>query len=194
MHDAHPRPIRRADAERNISAILDAASRVFAERADASLGDIARAAGVSRQTIHAHFRTREELVGAVLDRAVAEVAAALDNAVIDGASASDALIALLDASWEMFERFPFLLDESLPQPSLTEDRERHVPIVERLERIFERGQRSGEFAAESNVAWLVTSTIALGHAGGAEVSAGRLSTDEARRAVRRSVLAVLGAN
>jgi AcrR family transcriptional regulator len=40
------------DAERSISAILDAASRVLGERPDASVEDIAKAAGISRQTVY----------------------------------------------------------------------------------------------------------------------------------------------
>lgn len=193
---AHPSPggrARRSDAERSVGAILDAAVVALAGRPDASLGDIARAAGVSRQTVHAHFRTRDDLVGAVFDRATDEVVAALDAAELDAATAVDAMTRLLDASWQAFERYPFLLDESLPRPGSSEDHERHAPIAERLARIIERGQRSGEFEAESAVPWLVAATIGIGHAGGEEVTAGRMSPDEARLAVRRTVLDVLGA-
>ena len=184
---------RRSDAERSIEAILDAAVATLADRPDASLGDIARTAGVSRQTVHAHFRTRDDLVGAVYDRATGEVVSALDEAELDAASAVEALTRLLDASWQAFERYPFLIDESLPRPGAAEERSRHVPIADRLGRIIERGRRSGEFAAEAAVPWLVAATIGIGHAGGEEVAGGRMSADEARLAVRRSVLDVLGA-
>ena len=45
----------RADAERSIAAILDAAVQVLAARPDAGMGEIAKAAGVARQTVYAHF-------------------------------------------------------------------------------------------------------------------------------------------
>jgi AcrR family transcriptional regulator len=39
---------------------------------------------VSRQSIYAHFPTREALLEAIIERAAAEVAAAFDGAKLDG--------------------------------------------------------------------------------------------------------------
>ncbi|WP_162257491.1 TetR/AcrR family transcriptional regulator [Phycicoccus sp. Soil802] len=56
----------RADAARNRSRLLDAATAAFADRgADASLDDIAKAAGLGIGTLYRHFPTREDLVLAV---------------------------------------------------------------------------------------------------------------------------------
>ena len=53
----------RADAERNRLRLLEAAKTVFAEKgADASLEEIARAAGVGIGTLYRHFPTRDALV------------------------------------------------------------------------------------------------------------------------------------
>ena len=58
--------VMRADAARNRSRLLDAATAAFADRgADASLDDIARAAGLGIGTLYRHFPTREDLVLAV---------------------------------------------------------------------------------------------------------------------------------
>ncbi|RJL34162.1 TetR/AcrR family transcriptional regulator [Bailinhaonella thermotolerans] len=57
----------RADAARNRERLLDAASRIVAERGvDAPLEEIARQAGVSIGTLYNHFPTREALLDAVL--------------------------------------------------------------------------------------------------------------------------------
>jgi AcrR family transcriptional regulator len=57
----------RADSRRNSSAVLTAAKTVFAaEGIDASLEDIARAAGVGKGTLYRHFATREHLLAAVM--------------------------------------------------------------------------------------------------------------------------------
>lgn len=53
---------RRADAEENRRAILEAGARLLAQSGDVSVADVARAAGVSRTTVHRHFATRRELI------------------------------------------------------------------------------------------------------------------------------------
>ena len=50
---------RRADAERNIASILEAAVEALASDPDASMAEIARRAGVVRATIYMHFPTRD---------------------------------------------------------------------------------------------------------------------------------------
>ncbi|WP_072806083.1 SbtR family transcriptional regulator [Rhodococcoides yunnanense] len=84
---------KRADGQRNYDAVLSAAAKAFAvEGADASLADIAAAAGVAVGTLYGHFPTRECLVEAStrdgLDRLVRhadEVSAQLDpySALVD---------------------------------------------------------------------------------------------------------------
>jgi TetR/AcrR family transcriptional repressor of mexJK operon len=60
-------------------AILDAAVDVLAERGPlASMEEVARRAGVSKQTIYNHFGSKAELVRVMSDRRVAEITAALD--------------------------------------------------------------------------------------------------------------------
>jgi AcrR family transcriptional regulator len=57
---------KRADAQRNEQALLDAAAKVFVvSGVDAPVRDIATAAGVGMGTIYRHFPTRAELVIAV---------------------------------------------------------------------------------------------------------------------------------
>jgi AcrR family transcriptional regulator len=65
------RPPRRADAQRNYDRLLAAAETAFnADGTDASLDNIAKAAGVGNATLYRHFPTREELIEAVYDRRI----------------------------------------------------------------------------------------------------------------------------
>lgn len=65
---------------RKSEAILDAASEVMAERGlAASIEEIARRAGVSKQTVYNHFGGREEIVRALADRRADLIAAPLEE-------------------------------------------------------------------------------------------------------------------
>ncbi|WP_062349651.1 TetR/AcrR family transcriptional regulator [Herbidospora yilanensis] len=70
----------RADARRNYERLLTEAGAAFAERGtEASLEDIAKAAGVGVGTLYRHFPTRQDLIVAVLhDRFEAMAAVARD--------------------------------------------------------------------------------------------------------------------
>ncbi|HYU04622.1 MAG TPA: helix-turn-helix domain-containing protein, partial [Jatrophihabitantaceae bacterium] len=73
-----PATARRADARQNIASILDAALRCFARDPNASVADIAQAAGVGRVTLYGHFSSRADLVDAVLTRTIAHADTVLD--------------------------------------------------------------------------------------------------------------------
>jgi AcrR family transcriptional regulator len=68
---------RRSDAERNRAAILGAAVAQLADRGELRMGGVAEGAGVSRSTLHRHFRTRSDLEAALRGDALAEAGEAL---------------------------------------------------------------------------------------------------------------------
>ena len=58
-------------AQQNRQAVLEAATALFAERGwSASVRDIARSAGVSVETVYAHFGSKIDLFNQVVDGAV----------------------------------------------------------------------------------------------------------------------------
>ena len=70
-------PVRkpRVDAERNRESLVSAGKAVFAERgANASLGEIARRAGVGIGTFYRHFPNRDSIIEAVYCREVEQLA------------------------------------------------------------------------------------------------------------------------
>lgn len=190
---APPRRRRRADAERSSAAILDAAIRLLGERGEASMDDIAEAAGVTRQTVYAHYSSREVLLRAVLDRATESALAALDAAELDRDSAPEALLRFLDASWQSFELFSLPLGRRDAAPSPEEDEARHAPVLERLLRLVRRGQEAGDFDADASPTWLLAATVALGHTAAEQVAAGTMTPPEAHAALTRGVLRLYGA-
>lgn len=76
--DRNQRPRGR---EAVMAAVLDAATTLFATRGPASVSvrDIAAAASVNHALVHRHFGSKQEVLRAVLERAVAEIAAAMSE-------------------------------------------------------------------------------------------------------------------
>src|SRR3954469_2114092 len=65
----------RADAQRNLARILDAAREVFAEQGrEASVADVAERAGVGTATIFRRFPTKEDLLAGVVEQRGGELA------------------------------------------------------------------------------------------------------------------------
>src|SRR4051812_42378530 len=82
-HDtAAPARAPRKDALRNRELLIVAAREVFAERGlDASLDDVARRAGVGVGTAYRHFANKHELVAAIFQQAIVEIAALAQTAL-----------------------------------------------------------------------------------------------------------------
>ncbi|HEY9428108.1 MAG TPA: TetR/AcrR family transcriptional regulator [Gemmatimonadaceae bacterium] len=185
---------RRADARRSREAILEAALRVLDADPDASVGAIAAEAGVTRQTVYAHFPSRQLLLGALLDRVTDEALAAMDAAALEEGPAVDALLRLLDAGNRTAGRYPALMRRIALLPvSPGDDVERHAPVTDRLMRVIRRGQRSGELDTRLSPEWLAAVAIRLGHLASEEVDAGRMSNRKAKEVLHVSLLRVLAA-
>lgn len=178
---------RRADADRSRAAILTAAITLLDERIDTGMERIAAAAGVTRQTVYAHFPSRDLLLSAVLDELTRETMQAIDALELDQGSALDKVLDLIDLGWRGFEEHPLLL--RLP-PTAGPD-ERHDPVVDRLQRLIRRGQRTGEITRELPATWLVSAVIALGHTTGETVAGNRMPAKKATAALRTGIVRLL---
>ena len=191
MAEAQARRRRqRSDARQSVAAVLDAAIQVLAGRPDASMDEIARAAGVSRQTVYAHFPSRDALIDAVIEQASAEFTALLDGVDLDQAPPARALTRLLDAGWQIAARYPFLWLQPTVDPG--KDADRHAPVLDRMLDIVRRGQATGDFDASVPPHWLLSASLALGRVTEEEVKAGRMTIEQATRAMHQGVLRLLG--
>ena len=184
------KPRRRADAERSVARIMDAAVDALASDPEASMAEIARQAGVVRATIYVHFPAREALIEAVTERAISEVSAAIASAEPDRGEPVEALRRVVATTWERLGRYHPLvaINSRLPQADL---RHRHASVLGALEPLIERGQAEGAFRADVPVAWHLSMLLALMHAASGEVQAGRLAAAEAESAVTATVLGAL---
>lgn len=178
---------RRADAERSVAAILEAALEALTSDPDASMAEIARRAGVVRATIYVHFPTRESLVTAVTERAIAGVANALAAAEPATGEPGEALRRVLRATWRELDRFHALvsINANLPHKEL---HRLHAPVLEHLHPLIERGQRDGVFRQGVPAVWHLAMLLAIAHAASGEMRAGRIPADEVEDAMLATAL------
>jgi AcrR family transcriptional regulator len=181
---------RRADAERSVARILEATVDVLASDPEAGMAEIARQAGVVRATIYVHFPTRESLITAVTDRAIAEVTQVIEAAEPARGEAEEALRRVVSAAWLALDRFHGLvaINTRLPQAEL---RRRHRAVLAKLHPLIQRGQHDGSFRADVPVSWHLTMLLALVHAASSELRAKRISKGEIQAALVTTVLGAL---
>jgi AcrR family transcriptional regulator len=183
-------PRRRADAQRNIAAILDAGLTCFSHNPEASVAEIARTAGLGRVTVYSHFPSRRELVDAVLAHALAK-ANALDTVAIDDGPTSDALARLIRSSWRILDQHRGALAAAQRHLDAARIRQHHDQSMARVERLIARGQEEGTFRTDLPRSWLVSTFYRLMHGAAEEVDAGRLDPDQAADVLAASILGVL---
>ena len=169
---------RRADARRSIAAILDAATDCLARDPEMSIADIAAAAGVGRITLYGHFKTRAELVDAVLTRTIERADAILDATDTTG-DPRDALARLIASSWQLVHEFRNILQAAHRELPAERIRGVHDPLLRRVQSLIGRGQRAGTFRSDLPRQWLTTTAYSLMHAAAADAAAGRIKPGDA---------------
>jgi len=182
---------RRADAERSIASIIDAALQALAGDPDASMAEIARRAGVVRATIYMHFPTRDSLLDAVMEHAVAEVADATARAEPSRGEPEEALARVLGATWHKLSDFHALLAINTGRLSAKELHRRHQPVMTLFVPLIERGQKKGVFRADLPVSWHLAMIRAIAHAASAEARGGRIPERDVEPAMLSTALNAL---
>ncbi len=187
---AGPDRTKRADALRNIESIVAAATRLLAVDPDASVNQIAKAAGVGRVTLYGHFDSRAALIRTVVERAIAATDESLARVDLDGDPRA-ALGRLLEATWQLTHRFGALVvaaTQALPPEGI---RRMHDEPAVRVRALLDRGRRAGEFRADVPIDWQISVVQAILHGASAAVHRGEITADEAPALVRETTIAAL---
>ena len=149
-----PAPAGSGTTARTRRAILDAAVHAYAADRGAPLGDIAKAAGVGRSTLHRYFADRSALVRALVEDAVTAVERCFAEAALDQDSPAEAFQRLVPALFELGPRLNFLFNETTGSEELWEEtrwEQVHAPVGA----LFVRGQRAGVLDPEIDAEWFV---------------------------------------
>ncbi len=190
MVPAEMRPRRRADAERSVARIVSAARASLSRDPDATVDDIAKAAGVGRMTLYGHFRTRPELVETALIDALHCGEAVLAGIDLSG-DAREAMTRLLTSSWSLVAESTALLTAAQKVLSAARLRELHAGAAQRVEQLIRRGQQQGVFRTDLPIVWLVNAVHYILNGAAEENRAGRMETEDVTGVVIATVQSIL---
>lgn len=188
---------KRSDATRNVETILDSSVGVLSVRPEASMAEIAKASGLSRQTVYSHFPSRESLLEAVADRALTQATSAIDAALESTGDPTTQLKNLIPAWWETLAEHAHVLGvlgNQLAQSDGGGVRDFHGPILSRLEVLVRRGQKAGQFDREASPAWLASAFLGLVHTAAEEVAQERMERANGLAALETSIPRVFRAD
>lgn len=146
-----PSSSSRADANRRH--ILDTALSELLRDPDASMDQIARAAGVVRRTVYGHFPSREALISTLVDGAVEALSEAdgvwsgTEEGDPAGSDPAEAFARSVLAVWEVADRYRLLV--ALAQRTVTVQgiRDRLAPLRAHKVRLLQRGLDEGVFTS-----------------------------------------------
>ncbi|MBB2940336.1 AcrR family transcriptional regulator [Actinoplanes lutulentus] len=137
---------QRRDAAENRDRILLAARNLLVTNPNASMDDVAHAAGVVRRTVYAHFPNRDELLTGLGDRAATDMLDALRRT---DRSALDPAVAMADFSltiWTAGDQYRLLISLAESEFGSARLRDLLAPIREQGLELLIRGRDEGRFA------------------------------------------------
>ncbi|GAA4132131.1 helix-turn-helix domain-containing protein [Actinomadura keratinilytica] len=166
--------------------LLEVAARVLAERGDqASMIDIAAAAGVARATLYRYFPNRDALLRALTDAALAELAERIADARLDAVPVPEAVARLTRAMVGAAAKYRGLVIFNKPPDMAREaDHALTAPVGE----LFERGAAEGTFRPELPTRTLIEVYTGLLEGSVVRVLRGRLGVEEASAAITKIFL------
>ena len=148
----------RADAERNVRSIIDAAIVLLAAEPDASMERVAHAAGVGRATVYRHFASREHLVRAIHDQALRDARDAVLSSRPDDGPPLEALERAIAGILRVADRYRLL--RAIPRED-GELRARAEEVGAPLVALMQRGQQAGLLRTDVSARWMAATLGAL---------------------------------
>jgi AcrR family transcriptional regulator len=134
----------RADAQRNLDRLLEAAGECFAERGvDCSVNEIARRAGVGQGTVFRRFPTKEALLVAVIVQRIETLTAVAAEAA-EAPDVEAAFAGFVRAAGESYARDRALvegLDRCVDRPEL-------AALIAAVDRLVTRAHEAGVLRPE----------------------------------------------
>jgi AcrR family transcriptional regulator len=166
--------------DRITAGILDTAAAVLAERGEASMAEIADAAGVSRATLYRYFPTRDALLNALAEAASAELRGRIADAELETIPVPEAIARLTRGFVLAGSKYVALAHLGHKPPNAEQIQQ---DLAEPVYRLLRRGVEDGTFRSDLRPELLVqifsglleTAIRVSGQAGAEKASAAIIS-------------------
>lgn len=145
--DAAAPPVQRRDTRSNRARILHVAQGVLADNPDATINDVAAAAGVVRRTVYAHFASREALIDGIAVEAAERISAALNRVPAADESAVTVFVRQTLALARVGDQYRLLLAVARSDLGHNSIHDLLTPMRESAAAVIRRGQREGVFSS-----------------------------------------------
>jgi AcrR family transcriptional regulator len=148
----------RADAARNLGAVLETGARLLAEDPSTSIAAIAAKAGVDRRTVYRRFACRDALLDAVLHARMDAIEEVFEDARLETAPVAVALHRFVEGLIAVIRRYP--LDPEL-MPCDAESQDRVHAHHERVAIFLRRAMAEGYLRSDlpEGMAWALFKQI-----------------------------------
>ncbi|RSN60801.1 TetR family transcriptional regulator [Amycolatopsis sp. WAC 04182] len=150
----------RADAARNLEAVLTTGARMLADDPSSSIGAIAAEAGVDRRTVYRRFASREELLAAIYDSRLAAVEDVVRAARFTETTVPVALHRYVEGIIEVNRRWPVELTRMRAEPSIQDRRSR---LSTEVDAFLQRATHEGFLREDIPAGWASRLLIQLLH-------------------------------
>src|SRR4051812_33792351 len=178
---------RRATAERNAGAILDAVERLLNRGEPLNILALAKESGLSRPTVYAHYKTIGAAVEAAVERTVERSTEAFAAARPEEGPPREALARLVAASWGQLVGSEGMVARAREHVSPGAQHRTHGALTAPLAALIERGRVEGAFRTDLPADWLLTLYMSLLHGAADHAAVHDLPREEALALVTRTI-------
>lgn len=169
--------------------IIERTAAVLAEGHGRTMQEIADKSGVGRTTLYRRFRTREDLLRAIFEQAIAEARDGIAAANPEDGEARDALQRVIEELLKVGDKYRVLFQEKTAHNEHVDGK---ADFVEVLRNLILRAQREGAVDSTMPVDWVLGMLGALVATATRLVGTGELARNHAADLVVRTLFDGIG--